>query len=177
MLYKHLFSILCGHLNLNQKRKKFEFGRLPVKPTGKPVGTDWTCDFEFDFEFDQFPPVSGQTGPVNRYRSAPVWPDRSVYLTLLLTTHTAAAIRCDWLSAYNRIGTLDNGSLRETYEGIIHMHLRKATMNHPLIHIHLNFVFPKPNSIDVFAPLRPDPSAHEGNLTPLIHAITKMNII
>ena len=22
MLYKHLFSILCGHLNLNQKRKK-----------------------------------------------------------------------------------------------------------------------------------------------------------
>ena len=34
MLYKHLFSILCGHLNLNQKRKKFEFDRLPVKPTG-----------------------------------------------------------------------------------------------------------------------------------------------
>ena len=34
MLYKYLFSILCGHLNLNQKRKKFEFDRLPVKPTG-----------------------------------------------------------------------------------------------------------------------------------------------
>ena len=34
MLYKYSFSILCGHLNLNQKRKKFEFGGLPVKPTG-----------------------------------------------------------------------------------------------------------------------------------------------
>jgi len=66
MLYKHLFSILCGHLNLNQKRKKFEFDRLlvkptgyqlnrPVKPTGKLVGTGWTCDFEFEFEFDRFP--------------------------------------------------------------------------------------------------------------------------
>ena len=37
MLYKHLFSILCGHLNLKQKRKKFEFDRLPVKPTGKLI--------------------------------------------------------------------------------------------------------------------------------------------
>ena len=37
MLYKHSFSILCRHLNLNQKRKKFEFGRLPVKSAGKPV--------------------------------------------------------------------------------------------------------------------------------------------
>ena len=69
MLYKHLFSILCGHLNLNQKRKKIEFDRLPVKPIGKPVkpagkpvkpigkpvGTGWTCDFEFEFEFDRFP--------------------------------------------------------------------------------------------------------------------------
>ena len=31
MLYKHLFSILYGDLNLN---KKIEFDRLPVKPTG-----------------------------------------------------------------------------------------------------------------------------------------------
>jgi len=37
MLYKYLFSILYGHLNLNQKRKKFEFDRLPIKLTGKPV--------------------------------------------------------------------------------------------------------------------------------------------
>ena len=51
----------------------------PVKPVGIPVGT---CDFEFEFEFNRFSPVSGQTGPVNRYRTAPVWPDRSVYLTL-----------------------------------------------------------------------------------------------
>ena len=78
------------------KKKKIEFGRLPVKPagkpvkpagksvkpTGKPVGTDWTCNFEFDFEFNRFSPVSGQTSSVNRYRTMPVWPDRSVYLTL-----------------------------------------------------------------------------------------------
>ena len=179
MLYKYLFSILCGHLNLNQKRKKFEFDLLPVQPTGKPVkptgkpfGTGWTCNFEFD----RFPPVSGQTGPVNRYRTAPVWPDRSVYLTLLLTTHTAAAIRCDWLSAYKRIGTLDNGSLRETYEGRIHMHLRKETMNDPhtskicVSQAKFNRCFCTPQA-------RPDPSAHGGNQTPLIHAIMKMDIL
>ena len=40
----------------------------PVKPAGKPVGTGYTCDFEFGFEFNRFPPVSGQTGPINRYR-------------------------------------------------------------------------------------------------------------
>ena len=66
-------------MNLNQK--KFEFDGLPVKPTGKlvkpagkPVGTGWTSEFEFD----RFLPVSGQTGPVYRYRTLPVWPDRSV---------------------------------------------------------------------------------------------------
>ena len=81
MLYKHLFSILCGHLNLNQKRKKFEFDRLPVKPAGKPVkptgkpfGTGRTCDFEFDFEFDRFPPVS--TG-FRSNRSGKPLPDRT----------------------------------------------------------------------------------------------------
>ena len=82
MLYKHLFSILCGHLNLNPK--KFEFDRLPVKPTGKPVKpagipvrTGCTAKFEFKFEFHRFRPVTGQTGPVYRYRSPAVWPDRS----------------------------------------------------------------------------------------------------
>ena len=44
----------------------------PVKPIGIPVGTGYTCDFEFGFEFNWFPPVSGQTGPVNRYRRAAV---------------------------------------------------------------------------------------------------------
>ena len=39
----------------------------PVKPVGIPVGTGYTCDFEFGFEFNRFPPVFGQTGPVNRY--------------------------------------------------------------------------------------------------------------
>ena len=45
-------------MNLNQKRKKIEFGRLPVKPAGKPVKptgipfqTGYTCDFKFGFEF------------------------------------------------------------------------------------------------------------------------------
>ena len=38
----------------------------------KPVGTDYTCDFEFGFEFNRFPPVFGQTGPVNRYQRAAV---------------------------------------------------------------------------------------------------------
>ena len=44
----------------------------PVKSAGKPVGTGYTCDFEFGFEFNRFPPVSGQTGPVNRYRRTAV---------------------------------------------------------------------------------------------------------
>jgi len=94
MLYKHSFSILCGHLNLNQKRKKFEFGRLPVKPTGKPVKpagipvrTGCTVKFEFKFEFHLYRPVSSQTGPVYRYRTAPVWPDRSVSKTLMTGRH------------------------------------------------------------------------------------------
>ena len=90
MLYKHSFSILCGHLNLNQKRKKIEFDRLPVKPTGKPVKpagipvrTDCTATFEFKFEFHRYRRVTGLTGPVYRYRTPAVRPDRSVNETLL----------------------------------------------------------------------------------------------
>ena len=79
MLYKYLFSILCGHLNLN---KKIKFDQLPVKPAGIPVRTGWTAPFEFKFDFDRYRPVSGQTGPVYRYRTRPVWPDRSVRETL-----------------------------------------------------------------------------------------------
>ena len=41
MLYKHLFSILFGHLNLNQKRKKIEFAgyqsNRPVNRSNRPV--------------------------------------------------------------------------------------------------------------------------------------------
>ena len=44
----------------------------PVKPVGIPVRTGYTCAFEFGFEFNQFPPVFGQTGPVNQYRRAAV---------------------------------------------------------------------------------------------------------
>ena len=54
MLYKHLFSILCGHLNLNQKRKKIEFSGLPVKPTVKLVKPADT-------------PVNRSNRPVYRY--------------------------------------------------------------------------------------------------------------
>ena len=43
MLYKHSFSILCGHLNLNQKRKKLNLAG-----------------------YHSNRPVTGQTGPVNR---------------------------------------------------------------------------------------------------------------
>ena len=46
-------------------------GKL-VKLVSILVGTGCTCDFEFGFKFNQFLPVSGQTGPVNRYRRAAV---------------------------------------------------------------------------------------------------------
>ena len=69
MLYKHSFSILCEHLNLNKKRKIFEFSELPVKLAGIPVRTVCTKDFKFKFDFDRFEPVSGQTGPIYRYRT------------------------------------------------------------------------------------------------------------
>jgi len=38
--------------------------------------------FEFGFEFNRFPPVTGLTGPVNRYRRAAVRPVRSDFKTL-----------------------------------------------------------------------------------------------
>ena len=38
MLYKHLFSILCGHLNLNQKRKKNWIWPV-TSQTGRYTGT------------------------------------------------------------------------------------------------------------------------------------------
>ena len=94
MLYKHLFSILCGHLNLNKKEKKIEFDRLPVKPTGKPVKpvypagipvrTVSTGKFEFKFVFVRFRPVIGLTGPVSRNRTPAVRGDRSENLTLIV---------------------------------------------------------------------------------------------
>ncbi|KAF8677260.1 hypothetical protein HU200_046742 [Digitaria exilis] len=37
---------------------------------GKPPKTDCTGDLNSKFEFNRFPPVTGQTGPVNRYRRA-----------------------------------------------------------------------------------------------------------
>ena len=75
----------------------------PVKPAGKPVAREllnldlnsnrpvnrsepvaWEFLnlFEFGFEFNRFPPVTGLTGPVNRYRRAAVRPVRSDFKTL-----------------------------------------------------------------------------------------------
>ena len=75
------------NLNLNSN-----WSNRPVYQS-KPI----TCNFEFEFEFNRFPPVSGQTGPVNRYRRAAVWPDRSVWLTLvgLLTNFSLHILRVD----------------------------------------------------------------------------------
>ena len=39
--------------------------------------------FEFKFEFHRFQPVTGQTGPVYRYRSPAVWSVRSEIKTLV----------------------------------------------------------------------------------------------
>ena len=83
-------------MNLNKKRKKIEFDRLPVKPTGyqskpagkpvKPAGipvrTVSTGEFEFKFAFVRFRPVTGLTGPVSRNRTPAVRGDRSENLTL-----------------------------------------------------------------------------------------------
>ena len=47
MLYKHLFSILCGHLNLKKKRKNlnltgYQSNRPVTIQTGRYTGlTDW----------------------------------------------------------------------------------------------------------------------------------------
>jgi len=41
--------------------------------------------FEFGFEFNRFPPVTGQTGPVNRNRSPAVTGNRLGNKTLLTT--------------------------------------------------------------------------------------------
>src|SRR6185437_4414087 len=63
----------------------------PVKPTGyrpvnrsEPVAWEFLNLFEFEFEFNRFPPVTGLTGPVNRYRRAAVRPVRSDFKTLLV---------------------------------------------------------------------------------------------
>ena len=57
----------------------------PVKPAGKPVAWEFLNLFEFGFEFNRFPPVTGLTGPVNRYRRAAVRPVRSDFKTLVST--------------------------------------------------------------------------------------------
>ena len=52
------FSIVCGHMKLNQKRKRKKWAG-PLRPTSKPS------------EFLVETPVTGQTGPVNRSVSRP----------------------------------------------------------------------------------------------------------
>ena len=53
--------------------------------------------FEFKFEFHRYRPVSVQTGPVYRYRTAPVWPDRSVSKTLDTTGLASGGGSRSWL--------------------------------------------------------------------------------
>ena len=52
----------------------------------EPVARENLNLFEFGFEFNRFPPVTGLTGPVNRYRRAAVRPVRSDFKTLLSST-------------------------------------------------------------------------------------------
>ena len=56
---------------------------IPDYPTGLPLRTGITAEFEFKKPFARFRPVSGLTGPVNRYRSPAVRPVRSGMETLL----------------------------------------------------------------------------------------------
>ena len=84
MLYKYLFSILCGLPVTGQT------DRLPVKPAGKPVypagipvRTVSTGEFEFKFAFVRFRQITGLTGPVSRNRTPAVKGDRSKNLTLV----------------------------------------------------------------------------------------------
>ena len=42
----------------------------------EPVAWEFLNLFEFGFEFNRFPPVTGQTGPVNRNRSPAVTGNR-----------------------------------------------------------------------------------------------------
>ena len=58
---------------------------IPDYPAGIPVRTSITTEFEFKFHFVRFRPVSGLTGPVNRYRSPAVRPVRSGMETLVGT--------------------------------------------------------------------------------------------
>jgi len=46
--------------------------------------------FEFGFEFNRFPPVTGQTGPVNRNRSPAVTGNRLGNKTLVAASYKGA---------------------------------------------------------------------------------------
>ena len=54
----------------------------------EPVARENLNLFEFGFEFNRFPPVTGLTGPVNRYRRAAVTGFRLGNKTLVWTTFT-----------------------------------------------------------------------------------------
>ena len=65
MLYKYLFSILCGHLNLN---KKIEFGRLPVSRRLLNSNLNLTGSDRFPAKPDRYtePDSAGLAGPVGK---------------------------------------------------------------------------------------------------------------
>jgi len=66
-------------LDLNSNRSNRPVNR------SEPVAWEFLNLFEFGFEFNRFPPVTGLTGPVNRYRRAAVRPVRSDFKTLIAT--------------------------------------------------------------------------------------------
>ena len=57
------------NLDLNLNRSNRPVNRLNRL---EPVARDFLNLFKFGFEFNRFLPVTGQTGPVNRYRRAAV---------------------------------------------------------------------------------------------------------
>nr|CAB3478940.1 unnamed protein product [Digitaria exilis] len=61
---------------------------------GLPPETDCTGDLNSKFEFNRFPPVTGQTGPVYRYRRPAVRTTGPVWLTLVVSRGSWEGIFC-----------------------------------------------------------------------------------
>ena len=94
--------------------------------------------FEFKFEFDRYQPVSGQTGPVYRYRTPAVWPVRSVNETLATTRRTFCVWTISALTAVSNFKRLLRWKL-----GIIILKKKKEkARNHGRPVLFLVFVFP-----------------------------------
>src|SRR6185312_6876223 len=71
-------------LNSNRSNRPVNRSNRPVNRS-EPVARENLNLFEFGFEFNRFPPVTGQTGPVNRNRSPAVTGNRLGNKTLCRT--------------------------------------------------------------------------------------------